>query len=275
MLKYLENVDKLNSVLNLLSDDTSKQIYFEAVKYRLTYWISRMEPALRPSYSNNVPKYPIPLLDGPAEMIKRSVKQVYFNSQYEIPGIVEVKKGDTVIDAGAFYGDSALYFESAVSPGGIVYAFEPNHKIANILNENIKNNNRLNITVIEKGLSDQSSFAKLSDNEEISMIVDDEKHNISDKYLEIKTTTIDEFVTERDIKHVNFIKMDIEGHENSAIKGSVHVLQKFQPKLAISIYHRYFDFYDLPLLINNINPNYKMYIRHATYNWSDTILFCI
>jgi FkbM family methyltransferase len=207
-------------------------------------------------------------------MVKQCIDKVYYHSQYEIPGLVEIDKGDVVIDAGAFYGDSAIYFDSANSPGGTVYAFEPNKNIVTILRDNIRLNKTTNIVVVEKGLSDSDSIVKLTDTGETSVIFDANTVDTG-SFMEIETTTIDNFVAINGLKKVNFIKMDIEGHEECAIKGGRETIKQFKPKLAISIYHRYYDVYDLPLLIREINPDYKFYIRHATNTWADTVLFCI
>jgi FkbM family methyltransferase len=274
MVYYRDNVDKLNQVFCLLADEKSKKIYYDVIKYRLTYWLARTEPILSPSCILNEPRYPIPKLKGNKDIVKTSIKYVYFRSQYEIPGIVELNKGDTVIDAGAFYGDSALYFDSAVCPDGLVYAFEPNKNIAKILKENIQLNNRKNIVIIEKGLSDKSYHATLTNKEECSEILDVAPIDNSENYIDIETTTIDEFVEKNKIAKLNFIKMDIEGHEENAIRGAKNAITQYRPKLAISIYHKYFDVCELPLLIHKINPNYKFYVRHTTNIWSETVLFC-
>jgi FkbM family methyltransferase len=274
MMTYTECVKYLNSVFELLNDETSKITYFDAIKFRLTYWLSRVEPSLLPSYTLDKPKYPIPRLKGNKKMIKTFLNRVYINSQYEIPNIVEINKGDIVIDAGAFYGDSAFYFDSAVSPDGLVYAFEPNKQIAQVLKDNIISNNRKNIVVVESGLSDKSSKATMSEDEASSFITDCDTIDNSNNFL-VDLTTIDNFAEKTQLKKIDFIKMDIEGYELNAINGAMHSIKKYKPKLAISIYHRYSDMYELPLLINKIDPTYKFYVRHATESWNETILFCI
>jgi FkbM family methyltransferase len=44
------------------------------------------------------------------------------------------------------------------------------------------------------------------------------------------------------LKRVDFVKMDIEGSEIQAVEGAMPIFSKFQPKLAITTYHRAFDF---------------------------------
>ena len=64
---------------------------------------------------------------------------------------------------------------------------------------------------------------------------------------------------------VTFIKMDIEGQELNAISGGKNTLKKCKPKLNIAAYHKNEDLFSIPLLLNKINPDYKIYMRHHPY----------
>lgn len=73
-----------------------------------------------------------------------------------------------------------------------------------------------------------------------------------------------------------YIKMDVEGMEAEALKGAVNTLQSCKPKLNIAAYHRTEDLFALPLLIHEIQPDYKIYLRHHPYiPFWDTNLYCI
>jgi FkbM family methyltransferase len=281
ILNYRNYVDKITKVYDLLEDDFSKEIYYNLIKYRLTCSFNMMSPSITPSYDLKDPKYPIPKLKG-LPLIQECVEAVYFHSQYEIPGIVEVKSDDIVFDVGAYYGDTALYFNSAVLPNGAVYAFEPNPQIAKMLKANVENNNGTNVVIVEKGLSDATIKSKFQQNEGESKVITDEKreYKIFNKYktddaLNVQLTTIDEFIKDQRIERINFIKMDIEGHEEAAIKGAVNTIKTNKPKLAISIYHSAHDLFELPLLIHELKDDYKLYIRHAANTTTETVLFCI
>lgn len=41
---------------------------------------------------------------------------------------------------------------------------------------------------------------------------------------EIEIKTIDEFCSENEIRHIHFLKLDIEGHEKSALNGASKIL---------------------------------------------------
>lgn len=73
----------------------------------------------------------------------------------------------------------------------------------------------------------------------------------------------------------NFIKMDIEGAEKEAILGAQKIIKDHSPVLAICLYHKSEDLWELPLLVNEINPNYDMSIRVHGHMGLSTVLYCI
>ena len=90
---------------------------------------------------------------------------------------------------------------------------------------------------------------------------------------ETKTISLDDFVSKRGIEKVDFIKMDIEGAEQAALKGSLNTIKKFKPILAVAIYHNDDDFYNIPKIL--IDLGYKIYINHYTIHQEETICFAI
>lgn len=74
----------------------------------------------------------------------------------------------------------------------------------------------------------------------------------------------------------SYIKADVEGCEYNAIIGAEKTLRRSKPKLNFALYHRSEDIFSLPLLIKDIQPEYKFFIRHHPYipAW-DTNLYCV
>ena len=73
----------------------------------------------------------------------------------------------------------------------------------------------------------------------------------------------------------NFIKMDIEGAEREALLGASRIIREQRPVLAICVYHRPADLWELPLLIHEINPDYRMYLRAHSHMGLSTVLYCL
>lgn len=73
-----------------------------------------------------------------------------------------------------------------------------------------------------------------------------------------------------------FIKFDVEGAEEAALSGAVRLLAELRPKLAVAAYHRTEDICRLPLLLHELNPAYRLYLRHHPYvpGWETNIYAC-
>ncbi|KKX99798.1 hypothetical protein VN21_17730 [Paraclostridium benzoelyticum] len=89
---------------------------------------------------------------------------------------------------------------------------------------------------------------------------------------EISIETLDQTLG---LKEITFIKMDIEGMELEALKGSKEIIKKHRPKLAISIYHKNDDLINIPIFIKNLVSEYKFYIRHYSIYPAETILYAV
>jgi len=77
---------------------------------------------------------------------------------------------------------------------------------------------------------------------------------------QVRLTTLDRFVNEQGLSHVDMIKADVEGYEAEVIRGSEQTIREHSPKLAFSIYHRTSDLIDLPLQVNKLGI-YDLFIR--------------
>ena len=90
----------------------------------------------------------------------------------------------------------------------------------------------------------------------------------------VDVITMDKFCEERNI-FPDFIKMDIEGAELSALKGGINTIKKCRPQLAISIYHSSEDFINIPLYLKENLENYKFRLGHYSPRLSETVLYAI
>lgn len=186
---------------------------------------------------------------------KVNLKEQYFEN------FLNLKK-EVFVDCGGFDGDTSEEFIARCSDYEKIYFFEPSETNLEKSKERLKNYS--NIEYIEKGVSDCDEVLKFNFEGSASGIC--EKGD-----FQIQTTTIDKFIKER----VTFIKMDLEGWEMKALKGAEEHIKNDAPKLAIAVYHRPQDFYEIFEFIKSINPCYKVYLRHYTQGWSETVMFFI
>ena len=64
---------------------------------------------------------------------------------------------------------------------------------------------------------------------------------------------------------VTYIKMDVEGAEKQALLGLKEHILRDRPKMFIAAYHYDNDFFELPELIWQLLPDYKIYLRKHPY----------
>jgi FkbM family methyltransferase len=198
------------------------------------------------------------------------IKQYEYN---KLDTIIKAEKGDFVIDGGGCWGDTALYFANEVGVNGRVFSFEfiPNN--IKIFERNISLNKNLkeNIELIRNPLwSDSKTKLYFKDYGPGSKVGFDKVNGLES---ECYTLSIDELVKQRNLPKVDFIKMDIEGAEINALKGSIETITKFKPKLAIALYHSAEDFKNIPVFLKELVPGYKFYFSHCSINLEESILF--
>ncbi|MFC1584212.1 FkbM family methyltransferase [Fibrobacterota bacterium] len=187
--------------------------------------------------------------------------------------LIRVEKGDVVIDGGACWGDTSLHFANEAGKKGFVYCFEFVASNISIIKRNMELNPALKhrMRIIEHPLAEISGQEiYYADDGPSTKIKKNEKSNDDKK---AKTLSIDDFVDEYHVPKVDFIKMDIEGSELSALKGAEKTLKTFRPKLAISAYHKLNDFAEIAFFISSLKMRFKIYLDHFTIYEGETILF--
>lgn len=92
-----------------------------------------------------------------------------------------------------------------------------------------------------------------------------------DGVQQIDVVSLDDVVHDK----VTFIKLDVEGSEYKALLGASKIIQNDKPKLAISVYHKPEDIWELPAFISSLNPEYSFYLRHYSTAASETVLYAI
>jgi len=191
--------------------------------------------------------------------------------QYNYNDLVCVNQGDIVIDAGACWGDTTLYFASRGAKS--VYSFEFIPSNLSVFEKNIALNPNLKeqIQIVKRPVWSESKVPlSYDDRGPASQVAEPKKYE-----GKTKTLSIDDLVKEQNIETVDFIKMDIEGAEMPALKGAVESIKRFKPKLAISVYHKPDDMIVIPEFIRSLNPGYKFYLDYYTIVGHEVMLYAI
>lgn len=167
---------------------------------------------------------------------------------------VEIFKEDIVFDCGANIGHFSAV---AANKGCKVFAFEPAPDVRAYLKD-IKNLYPENINIVPSALSDYVGDVNFDCTDKFSTgkIVTNINDNGEGRIIKVSQITLDQFVRENNISHVNFIKADLEGGERNMLRGAIEVLKTFEPKLSICTYHFEDDPEILEEIILSINPKY-------------------
>jgi FkbM family methyltransferase len=180
--------------------------------------------------------------------------------------------GDTVIDGGGCWGDTALYFAERVGPGGGVHCFEFVPDNLRILRLNLELNQGLEprVRVVPSALWSRSGERLPYSGEGPATSV---ATNLDSGAGAVPTIALDDYVRELELPRVDFIKLDIEGAELQALQGAEDTLRRFRPRLAIALYHRLADFVDIPRYLEGLDLGYRLLLGHFTIHTEETVLF--
>jgi FkbM family methyltransferase len=186
---------------------------------------------------------------------------------------IGAEEGDIVIDGGGGIGDTALFFANKVGNSGKVISFEFINKNLDIFKKNLEFNPNLSsiIEIVDKPLWSSSSQLIYIEKSDTNTRVT--KNPTRNETKSFKTLSIDDYVKNNKILKIDLIKMDIENAEIEALKGAMKTIIKHKPKLAISIYHSFNNYYEIPEFIKSLEPKYKLYIDHFTTLQEEVILF--
>jgi FkbM family methyltransferase len=177
------------------------------------------------------------------------------NGHYYLKAQTPVRRGDCCIDCGAcegFFGLQAL--EAGADK---IICLEPSDQMAECLQRTFKIEIAAGKVVIIKAAAgaaegiihfhfdSQQPFGGKAQNDASARPV--------------RVITLADLCRELKLPGVDFIKMDIEGAETQAVEGALPVLTRHFPRLAITTYHRAFDYAVLRVLLlaagyRNIRP---------------------
>ena len=142
-----------------------------------------------------------------------------------------LEPGMIFLDAGANIGQYTVLGASRVGDTGRVHAFEPSPRVFKQLQYNVELNVLSSVCVLNNmALSNESGTARLSQCAPGAEVYGSlgNAHWVREPiigYTEVVTATIDSYCTSMQVPRVDLIKMDIEGAELLALRGSERILR--------------------------------------------------
>ena len=185
--------------------------------------------------------------------------------------------GTAFVDAGCYNcNDDYRFAEWSKGQYSSIIAFEPDPVQYKQCQEQLARRNIRGMRLIQAGLSNRSGTVEFAvKNAGGSHIVQQDMsvqigHGRVNEYVTVPITTLDHVISD---ETVGFIKMDVEGAELDALRGSVNVITKDKPFLAISVYHKPGDVLALMQYIHEIVPEYRFWLRHYGALFYETVLY--
>jgi FkbM family methyltransferase len=174
---------------------------------------------------------------------------------YWRPELIRFSPDDVIVDGGAYDGDSLRAYLSLANIQLLPWfqhwiAVEPDTTSYVKLRDSVKDG-KLPFTAIHAALGAENGTTHL-----ISTGTVDSR--TGDTGTTVPVRAIDNLIQR---ERLSFIKLDIEGDEMAALNGGWQRIAKDRPTLAISVYHKPCDLWQIPLAIKAHCPDYRFHLR--------------
>ena len=231
--------EEIAAAYALLSDERSREVYSSLLSYKLSGELSPLLAASEPDYD------PFAML--PTERF------------------------GLALDGGAYDGDTARALLDRAPGLREIVCIEPDERNYRRLCVYRDREDRAAITPLRFALSDAPGAASLFASGNRNSTLFRASHEARRETVEVRT--VDELL---DGHAVDYIKLDVEGAEATALRGAEKTIARCRPSLLISAYHRSEDLFALPLLVARLCPGCRLYLRRrrSLPAW-DVDLICI
>lgn len=192
---------------------------------------------------------------------------------FDLPCMPHVKE-EVFVDAGGFDGKtSKLFMQWCGGHYQKIYIVEPEKQNIAMIKDGFDHDliSSGKIDIIPHGLWDKECMLEFTEKENGASHIAENADEAGGNSTFVSVMPLDQLI-EGD---VSFIKMDIEGAEYKAIKGAEQIIKRCRPKLAVSIYHKAEDIWELSEMILRICPDYRLYLRHYSIAQAETVLYAI
>lgn len=218
---YNENYEKIRRACDLLEDNCSKELFSSVIKYKLSGDIAYLTDS---------------------------------SSKEECYCLLNCKSYESVVDAGAYNGDTAKEFCEYFENLKRIYAIEPDPKNCAKLRR-YADTVDFDIAITEAALWSEDGEIEFSSSK-------NRNSSISNASYQHKTVTVKRAKLDRIVKEpVDYIKYDVEGAEKEALQGSFNTIKAYSPDLLVSLYHKSEDIFSLVNYVLDNFSGYKLYLR--------------
>jgi FkbM family methyltransferase len=235
---FLNNIDAALRIFDKCADDESRQLFVG----NMLYQFSRDR----------------------AEYRMWNFRLSPLEQQYYEPSIIILSGNDVYMDCGAKDGDTAVAFHNYA--GGNyrkIITFEPDKvnfeallrntdAYPDIENVNVGVGECDAILAFDGGHAGHSAFSEKGG-------------------MQVRIVPLDSYFDEKP----TLIKMDIEGFELSALRGTQRIITELKPQMAICVYHKPRDIVELPDYVLSLRDDYQIYYRQYREFGHDLVCYFV
>ncbi|MCI8801092.1 MAG: FkbM family methyltransferase [Lachnospiraceae bacterium] len=191
--------------------------------------------------------------------VVRPHEESYFDEK------VKLTDREVFIDCGGFDGDTSLEFiDRCGGKYGRIVIFEPELSKKEAIERNLgKNSCELHMCGVWSKNTTLQFEAKGTDGSHVAE---------GEGNCQVPVVALDEVVYDY---APTFIKMDIEGAEQEALEGCRKIIRDYRPKLAICLYHKPDDLFRIPVMVKEMNPEYRIYVRQYSDTKYETVMYAL
>ena len=179
---------------------------------------------------------------SPDDLVQRSI---YYCSYHEAKETMELSKlvrpDWTFFDVGSYFGYYSLLVSHLSGGRATVHAFEPFSSNFELLLEHKRMNGFDNIHAHRLAVSDHGGDVEFQLPRPTAcqgggwVIEEASQAEVPEHTQRVRAVTLDDFVAERAIDRLDFIKVDTEGAEISVLTGAANTIRKFRPGMFIEV----------------------------------------
>ncbi len=205
--------------------------------------------------------------------------ETFLDKQYFDLKIVSIDESTVFLDAGAYVGDTIERFlRYGQGKFAKIYAFEPSPNNFRVLESNVQKNytedvaRRIHLFNCGLSLNEETLYFS-SDTNTLGGGSAQMDENLEAGELRNISTVLRG--GDNSVDDITFVKMDIEGAEMDALRSMADMIKKNTPTLAICVYHKPEDLWEIPLYIHELSPKYKIYLRHYSNCFCETVCYAV
>lgn len=238
--KIVEHAERIRRAFQTFSGEKSREQFIAHLEFRLTAKYDVLPAKSQPAYF-------------PRDLIGR------FSSDA------------TFVDCGAYDGDSIRGFLAHQNRQfGAIFAFEPDNRNYEQLAAYVRSlgaeiSSRIQLRRGAVGAhSGRVAFHETGD---MSAAV------VPDAAGKVDLFALDDAIPQSGTQ--TYIKFDIEGFELEALRGAARFLASERPTLAVSVYHRPADLWEIPLYLHDLDLGYRLDLRTEGEDGMDIVCYAL